>query len=85
MGSIDAVVIGGGVVGLACARRLCLSDVPTIVLEAESGFGQGASSRNSEVIHAGLYYQSDSLKAELCLKGRELLYEYCLQRNVGHS
>ena len=85
MDSIDAVVIGGGVVGLACARRLCLSGVSTIVLEAESGFGQGASSRNSEVIHAGLYYQPDSLKAELCLKGRELLYEYCLQRNIGHS
>jgi L-2-hydroxyglutarate oxidase LhgO len=63
MDSIEAVVIGGGVVGLACARGLCLSCASTVVWKAESEFRQGASSRNSEVIHAGLYCQPDSLKA----------------------
>lgn len=85
MDSTDAVVIGGGVVGLACARKLAIEGLSTIVLEAESGFGQGASSRNSEVIHAGLYYQPGSLKAKLCREGRELLYSYCKSRNIGHS
>jgi len=85
MDSTDVVVIGGGVVGLACARRLAIAGLSTIVLEAESGFGFGASSRNSEVIHAGLYYQTGSLKAELCREGRELLYSYCQSRNIGHS
>lgn len=85
MDSIEAVVIGGGVVGLACARRLAISGISTIVLEAESSFGQGASSRNSEVIHAGLYYHPGSLKAKLCRSGRDLLYDYCLLRNIGHS
>jgi L-2-hydroxyglutarate oxidase LhgO len=76
MDSTDAVVIGGGVVGLACARKLAIAGLSTIVLEAEDGFGLGASSRNSEVIHAGLYYESGSLKAQLCREGRELLYSY---------
>ena len=85
MDSTDAVVIGGGVVGLACARKLAIAGLSTIVLEAEDGFGLGASSRNSEVIHAGLYYESGSLKAQLCREGRELLYSYCQSRNIGHS
>ena len=82
---IEAVVIGAGVVGLACARRLSASGLSTIVLDAESTFGQGASSRNSEVIHAGIYYKPGSLKAKLCIKGRDLLYEYCISRNINHS
>ena len=61
MDSIDALIIGGGVVGLACARRMALSGMSTIVLDSEFSFGQGASSRNSEVIHAGLYYQTNSI------------------------
>ena len=85
MDKVDAVVIGAGVVGLACARKLALSGLSTIILETESRLGQGASSRNSEVIHSGLYYQPGSLKAKLCREGREMLYEYCLTRNIGHS
>ncbi len=85
MDSTDVVVIGGGVVGLACARKLAIAGLSTIVLEAESGFGQGESSRNSEVIHAGLYYKPGSLKAKLCRDGRELLYSYCQSRNISHS
>ena len=85
MDTTDVVVIGGGVVGLACARKLAIAGLSTIVLEAEDAFGLGASSRNSEVIHAGLYYEAGSLKAKLCREGRELLYSYCQSRNIGHS
>src|SRR5437870_13218929 len=75
--SIDCVVIGAGVVGLAIARRLALDGNETIVLERESAIGTGTSSRNSEVIHAGIYYPPGSLKARLCVHGKTLLYEYC--------
>lgn len=82
---VDAVVIGAGVVGLACARRLALAGLETIVIEAERFLGQGISSRNSEVIHAGIYYRPGSLKARLCRKGRDQLYEYCGTRKVSHQ
>lgn len=85
MDKVDAVVIGAGVVGLACARKLSLSGLSTIVLESQSSMGQGASSRNSEVIHSGIYYQPGSLKAKLCLEGREMLYKYCSARNISHA
>ena len=85
MDSVDVVVIGAGAVGLACARKFSDAGLATIVLESEAGFGAGASSRNSEVIHAGLYYPPGSLKAELCLRGRELLYDYCQARGINHS
>lgn len=78
------VVLGGGVVGLACARALAQAGEPVLLLEAEPALGQGISSRSSEVIHAGLYYPEDSLKAALCCRGRELLYAYCAARGVGH-
>jgi len=81
---VDVVVIGAGVVGLACARHLALAGLETIVLESEMHYGQGISSRNSEVIHAGLYYPAGSLKASLCRTGRESLYAYCEQRGVPH-
>lgn len=81
---VDAVVIGAGVIGLACARRLALAGLETVVLESEKLFGQGISSRNSEVIHSGIYYRPDSLKARLCRKGRDQLYAYCESRNVSH-
>ena len=71
---IDAIIIGAGVIGLACARRLAQAGLETIIIEKESRFGQGISSRNSEVIHAGLYYDPTSLKARLCREGREQLY-----------
>ncbi len=78
-------MIGAGVVGLACARELAINGFETYVLEKESSFGNGISSRNSEVIHAGLYYPTNSLKAKLCVEGRKLLYEYCLSRNIPHK
>ncbi len=81
---IDTVIIGAGVVGLAIARELAQAGQEVIVLEQEKHFGEGVSSRNSEVIHAGLYYPAGSLKAKLCLQGRELLYDYCAGHPVGY-
>ena len=83
MDSIDAVVIGAGVIGLAVARELALQGEETLILEAATAIGTGASSRNSEVIHAGIYYPPGSLKARLCTAGRERLYEFCRMRNVA--
>ncbi len=84
MERVDAVVVGAGVVGLACARELALAGLETIVVEATEGIGNGTSSRNSEVIHAGLYDAPGSLKATLCVAGRRLLYPYCEAHGVGH-
>lgn len=84
MADIDAIVVGAGVVGLACARELALSGQSVLVLEADSAIGTGTSSRNSEVIHAGLYYPFGSLKAKLCVEGRNKLYDYCEQYGVLH-
>ncbi|RZT97690.1 NAD(P)/FAD-dependent oxidoreductase [Rivibacter subsaxonicus] len=84
MDRVDAVVIGAGVVGLAVARALALSGRETLVLEQESAIGTGVSARNSEVIHAGLYYPTGSLRARLCVAGRDRLYAYCTERGVGH-
>lgn len=80
----QTVVIGAGVVGLAVARRLALAGHDVIVVERGARFGEGLSSRNSEVIHAGIYYPEGSLKARLCVRGREQLYEYCGTHGVGH-
>ncbi len=85
MDEIDCVVIGAGVVGLAVARALALQGREVMVLEAASAIGTGTSSRNSEVIHAGIYYPKDSLKARLCVQGKHLLYAYCAERGIGHS
>ena len=81
---VDSVVIGAGVVGLACARALALAGREVLILEAENTFGTGISSRNSEVIHAGLYYPPGSLKARLCVAGRDALYAYCATRAIPH-
>jgi len=81
---VDAIVIGAGVVGLAVGRALALQGQETLVLEREDAIGTGISSRNSEVIHAGLYYAPGSLKARLCVAGREQLYAYCASHGVGH-
>jgi L-2-hydroxyglutarate oxidase LhgO len=83
--SVDCVVIGAGVVGLAVARELAQSGLETIVLESESHIGTGTSSRNSEVIHAGIYYAPGSLKALLCVAGKKWLYQYCAERGIDHS
>lgn len=80
--SIDAVVVGAGVVGLACARRLAVAGLETLVIEAADGIGTGTSSRNSEVVHAGLYYPTGSIKARACVAGKDMLYRYCASRGV---
>ncbi len=79
---VDTCVVGGGVIGLAIARELSRQAPETLVLEQAPEFGQGVSSRNSEVIHAGIYYPKNSLKSRFCLRGKNLLYEYCEQRKV---
>ena len=84
MESLDCVVIGAGVVGLAIARRLAIAGRSVVVLEAESGIGRHTSSRNSEVIHAGVYYPAGSLKARLCVAGRRALYAYLAERGLPH-
>jgi L-2-hydroxyglutarate oxidase LhgO len=82
---LDAVVIGGGVIGLAIARALALGGRQVTLLEAEPTFGAHTSSRNSEVIHAGIYYPQGSLKARLCVEGRTRLYDYCERAGVEHA
>lgn len=81
---LDCVVVGGGVVGLAVARELAMSGRDVVLLEAEPITGSITSARNSEVIHAGLYYATGSLKAELCVAGKHRLYDYCRERNIPH-
>lgn len=85
MTSVDCLVIGAGVIGLACASRLARSGLGVLLVEQERWIGSHTSSRNSEVIHAGIYYPPGSLKAELCVKGRELLYRWCADHHVEHQ
>src|SRR5438034_10345372 len=84
MDSVDCVVIGAGVVGLAVARALALAGREVLILEGERHLGSWTSSRNSEVIHAGIYYPKGSLKAALCTEGRDRLYAFCAERGVPH-
>jgi L-2-hydroxyglutarate oxidase LhgO len=79
---VDCIVIGGGVVGLAIARRMAMAGLETFVLERNGAIGMETSSRNSEVIHAGLYYPTGSIRANACISGRRMLYSYCASRNV---
>jgi L-2-hydroxyglutarate oxidase LhgO len=81
---LDAIVIGAGVVGLAVARALALAGREVVILESEDAIGTHTSSRNSEVIHAGIYYPKGSLKARSCVAGKELLYAYCVSHGVPH-
>lgn len=83
MEQVDCVVIGAGVIGLAVAREMALQGRETILLEREHAFGTISSARNSEVIHAGIYYPKGSLKAQLCVLGNRMLYEYCRTHQVG--
>lgn len=82
---IDCIVVGAGVVGLAIGRALAMSGREVMIVEAAEGIGTGTSARNSEVIHAGIYYPKGSLKARLCVKGKQMLYAYCKERGVGHQ
>lgn len=84
MDRVDAVVIGAGVVGLAVGRALAQAGHEVVCAEAQGAIGQGVSSRNSEVIHAGLYYTPGSLKARLCVRGKDLLYQLCASHGVDH-
>ena len=85
MEQVDCVVIGAGVVGLAAARALAMAGREVVILEAENAFGTITSARNSEVIHAGLYYATGSLRARLCVRGKQLLYDYCASHGVEHQ
>src|SRR5882757_7920832 len=82
---MQVLVIGAGVVGLACARAAALAGHEVIVAEATFGIGNGVSSRNSEVIHAGMYYPTGSQRAKHCVRGRRLLYEFCAAHGVPHK
>jgi L-2-hydroxyglutarate oxidase LhgO len=84
LNDVDCLVIGAGVVGLAVARALARAGQEVVILERERHFGMHTSSRNSEVIHAGIHYTPQSLKARLCVSGRDLLYRYCAERGIGH-
>lgn len=84
MDSVQCVVVGAGVVGLAVARALARAGREVVILEAEDAIGTHTSSRNSEVIHAGIYYPKGSLKARACVQGRRLLYDYCTSHGVPH-
>jgi L-2-hydroxyglutarate oxidase LhgO len=85
MDKVECVVIGAGVIGLAVARQLAQSGREVIVLEAAEGIGTVTSSRNSEVIHAGIYYKAGSLMARMCVAGKHALYRYCNEHGVPHK
>lgn len=82
---VDCIVLGAGVVGLAIARELAMNGREVLIVEQAEAIGTGTSSRNSEVIHAGLYYTPGSLKARSCVQGKDLLYAYCTERGIAHQ
>lgn len=84
MEHVDCVVIGAGVIGLACARALAQAGRSVVIVEREKACGTGISARNSEVVHAGLYYPTGSRKAQWCVRGARMLYDYCAQRGIAH-
>src|SRR3569623_3407168 len=85
MDKVNCIVVGAGVVGLAVARKLAQAGREVIVLEAAESIGTGTSSRNSEVIHAGIYYKAGSLMARMCVSGKHALYRYCGERGIPHK
>ena len=85
MDTVETVIIGAGVIGLAVGRAMALAGKEVLILESEDAFGTGTSSRNSEVIHAGIYYPAGSLKARLCVEGRQMMYDYCHDRGIPHQ
>ena len=85
MHKLSVTIIGAGVIGLAIARELSRDYKDILVVDKNNSFGQEISSRNSEVIHAGIYYPKNSLKAKTCVEGRRLMYEYCAKNNIGYK
>jgi len=85
MEKVDAIIIGAGVVGLAIAAKMSRTLASVLLIDKNPSFGEETSSRNSEVIHAGIYYPQNSLKAKLCVEGKELLYHYCQSRKIPHQ
>jgi len=85
MDRVDCVVIGAGVIGLAVARKLAQAGREVIVLEEAEAIGTITSSRNSEVIHAGIYYRAGSWMARMCVSGKHALYRYCGERGIPHK
>src|SRR5882757_2953417 len=85
MDSVDCVVIGAGVVGLAVARAMARKGREVLILESEDAFGTATSSRNSEVVHAGIFYTHGSLKERLCIEGRDKLYAFCEEYGVTYK
>ena len=81
----DVIIIGGGVIGLSIGYFLSKNKINTIILEKNKNFGEINSSRNTEVIHAGIYYKKKTLKSQLCFKGKNYLYEFCKKYNVKHK
>ncbi|HXU55261.1 MAG TPA: FAD-dependent oxidoreductase, partial [Casimicrobiaceae bacterium] len=84
MDRVDCVVVGAGVIGLAVARKLAQAGREVIILEAAEAIGTVTSSRNSEVIHAGIYYPAGSLMARMCVAGKSALYDYCRDHGLPH-
>src|SRR4030095_762470 len=83
--SAEVLVVGAGVVGLSVARALALTGLEVIVIERHRRVGEETSSRNSGVIHSGIYYPTGSAKARLCVRGRDLLYAYCVEKGIAHQ
>ena len=81
----DVIIVGSGVIGLSIAYFLSKNKKKVILIEKEKDFGKGVSSRNTEVIHAGIYYAKDSLKSRLCLSGKKKLYEFCKKFHISHK
>lgn len=85
MEKTDIIIVGAGVVGLAIASRIGREDKDVVLVERHPDFGQEISSRNSEIIHSGIYYPESSLKAKLCVEGKKLLYQLCKEQNITHK
>lgn len=82
---VECLVVGAGVVGLAIARAMAMAGKSTLIIEANEAIGMEVSARNSEVIHAGLYYPAGSLKAKFCVSGKHMLYDYCQEKGINHQ
>lgn len=83
MDRTECVVVGAGVIGLACARRMAMAGSEVVILEAADAIGTGMSSRSNEVVHAGIYFRPGSPEAALCVPGRDAVFGYCARRGVG--